>query len=274
MKLAAPPVAEAARGLGLDVLQPVRASDGDVVERLRGLELDLGVVVAYGEIFRKPLLAAPRLGMFNVHASVLPRWRGASPIQAAIRAGDATTGVTVFRLVRRMDAGPVLLTLDTEIPPDETAGMLHDRLALLGATAVRVAVARLAAEGEATRLVAQDEALVTTCGLISKADGRIDWSLPAADVAHHVCAMTPWPGAQATVADRAGRAVELVVTQARAVRGVGEPGRRIADAHEPLVVACGRDVVSIRRVKPAGRREMSASEFLRGTALAPDARFG
>ena len=275
-RLRRPPVAERAAELGLPLRQPERASDPAFCEELAALRPDVAIVFAFGEIFRKRLLAVPRLGMFNVHTSLLPRHRGPSPIHAAIAAGDERTGVTLFRLVRRMDAGPMLVRRETPIGPRETAGELHDRLALLGAELTGEGLALLAERGADAPLEPQDEAAATYCSLLDKADGVVAWDAPADAVDRQVRAVTPWPGAQTGLGGRRLLIARAEPLPAGTAGCEGAPGTRVdgPDPREhPLVVACAAGALSIRRVKPAGRREMSAADFLRGTPVEPAARF-
>jgi methionyl-tRNA formyltransferase len=282
-----------ARERGIPVLQPGSTRDPVFVASLRALEPEVLLVASYGEILREELLALAPHGALNVHASLLPRHRGASPIQAAILAGDPETGVSVQRMVKALDEGDVLLERRTKIGPRETAGELLPRLAELGGTAAVEALFQLA-RGTA-RFTPQDPARATYARKIAKEDGRIDWSRPAVELDRFVRAMTPWPGARTRTED--GR--ELVVLEAATVEpapaklvewigpdvlgpadareGEGElvrfePGRLVV-VERALFVATGRGLLELRTLKPAGKGAMSADAWLRGAHLESGARF-
>lgn len=254
--LTAPPVAQRARALGLPLAQPRAIRSGAFPEQLEALAADVALVIAYGRILTPRLLAAPRLGCVNVHASLLPRWRGAAPIQAAILAGDTITGVCTQQMEEGLDTGPVYLTRETPIDPRETAGTLHDRLSALSA---RVAVDTLAGLGSLTPSP-QDAAAATWAPLIDKADGRLDWTEPAAALDRRVRAMTPWPGGQAPWRDGA-----LKILDAAPVDGAGEPGAVLS--LDPLVIACGTGALELRRVQAPGRSPVDGPSFARGARL-------
>ena len=269
--LAAPPVKDAALARGIAVLQVESPNAPSALYALKSLAPDLFVVVAYGAILSRELLAVPKLGAINLHASLLPRHRGASPIQAALLAGDAVTGVSIQRIVAELDAGDVLLSRERPIGPRETAGELLDALAELAGAAAVEALDQLA-DGRA-RFEPQDPARVTVARKLTKAHGRIDWSKGAWELERFVRAMTPWPGARCS--DASGR--ELTVLAAR-VYDEGEapgaqPGELIA-ADNRLVVACGRGVLELLQIAPAGKRPMSGADYLRGARLEQGQRFG
>jgi methionyl-tRNA formyltransferase len=267
-----------ARAAGLPVLQPATTKDPVFVEQLAAFGADVLVVASYGELLRRNLLELCPHGALNVHGSLLPRWRGASPIQRAIAAGDAETGVSIQRMVLALDAGDVLLEARTPIEPHETAGELLDRLAVLGGEALVAALNRLA-RGTAT-FTPQDPRGVTLAPKLTKAEGVLDWTRPAGELARLVRALNPWPGARTTLPD--GRELELL--RARAVDGSGAaadsdtvvPGTLLGDAAGRVrpAVATGAGVLELLEVKPAGKGAMDAAAFLRGTRLAPGAVLG
>src|SRR5690625_1256651 len=223
-------------------------------ESFAALALDAAVVVAYGLILPPPFLKARRLGCLNVHASLLPRWRGAAPIQRAILAGDRRTGVTIMQMDAGLDSGPILLRKETAIEPAETAQSLHDRLAALGGEAIVEALARLQ-EGD---LPAQPQAEegVTYAEKLRRDEGRLDWSLPAADLDRRIRALTPWPGAWFEFAGE-----RLKVLAAEPQEGAGRPGLVLDDS---LTVACGEAALRLTRLQRPGRSPMAAEALLRG----------
>jgi methionyl-tRNA formyltransferase len=262
--LVAPPVKTEALNVDIPILQPARPLGDVFLAGLRRLEPDLGVVVAYGHILRPEVLALPRLGMINVHASLLPRWRGAAPIQHAILAGDTETGVSIMQMDPGLDSGPVLHRVATPIGPDETAGALAARLAELGATALVDALSLLAA-GFA-RPEQQDAAAATFAPKIDRDSAHLDWRRDAVALARQVRAFDPAPGAWTTHEQGA-----LKLYGAVPVRDRGEPGCVLA-AGERLVVACGDGALAVREVQPAGRTRLSVTEWTRGRGIAVGAR--
>ena len=257
------PVARAAERLGLPVETPERFR-GPAVEGFAALAPDAAVVVAYGQILPQAMLDAPRHGCVNLHASLLPRWRGAAPIQRAIMAGDAETGVCAMMMEAGLDTGPVLACRQTPIGADDTAGTLHDRLAALGGPLMVEALAGLVS-GRLTP-VPQPAAGVTHAAKIDKAEARIDWSRPAIDVSRHIRGLSPFPGAWCEIA---GHRVKLLMAEAAA--GQGPPGTTLDDA---LTVACGTGAVRLTRVQREGRAPQDAAAFLRGLAVASGTRLG
>lgn len=261
-QLRAPPVAERARALGLPLAQPKALRSGPFPERLAALAPDAAVVIAYGRILPPALLAIPRHGCVNVHASLLPRWRGAAPIQHAILAGDPVTGVCTQRMEEGLDTGPVYACRETPIGARETAGELHDRLSALSA---EVAVETL--EGLASRVpLPQDPAGATWAPLITKEDGRIDWARPAVEIDRRIRAMTPWPGGFV-----AGPGGPVKLLAARPAEGAGAPGTVLSV--RPLVVAAGSGAIELLTVQAPGRRPVTGAEFANGARLSPGQRF-
>lgn len=238
-----------------------------VVEDIAALEPDVVVVVAFGIILKRDLLDLPRLGCVNVHASLLPRHRGVSPIQAAILSGDDVTGCTTMRIDEGIDTGDVLLREETPIRPDDTAGTLSDRLATLGANLLVRTLDGLADGTVTPHPQAGDGATYT--GKIHKGDGEIDWTPPAADVARRVRAMTPWPSAWTQMGESRLIVVEAV---ARDDAPAGAPG--VVVSARPLLVRCGKGALELVRVKPEGRAAMDAGAFLAGHALEPGTTLG
>jgi len=224
------------------------------------LDLDAAVVAAYGLILPEPMLEAPRRGCLNIHASLLPRWRGAAPIHAAILAGDAETGITIMRMDAGLDTGPMLLREAVPISPSATTATLHDTLATLGA---RLALAALASPPEPMPQPAEG---ATYAPKLSRDDGRIDWTRDAASIERRVRAFDPWPGTF-TALDGA----VLKILAASVTDGSGPPGTVLDDR---LLVACGRGALRLTRVQLAGRAAMDAAAFLRGHPLVPGARLG
>jgi methionyl-tRNA formyltransferase len=255
------PVHRAALELGLPVRTPARVKrDGAEHEAFRALGLDVAVVAAYGLILPPAMLWAPRRGCLNIHASLLPRWRGASPIQAAILAGDTESGVTIMQMEEGLDTGPMLLAEATRLDPRETTPSLHDRLAAIGARLI------LRALDDAPAATPQPEAGVTYAPKLSKADAPLDWRLPAAVLERRVRALNPWPGTTCTAGPET-----LRVLDARAEPGNGPPGT-VLDATPRI--ACGAGVLRLTRLQRAGRPATDAASFLRGFPLPPGTVLG
>jgi methionyl-tRNA formyltransferase len=268
MKLTPPPIKVLAQSLGLPVLQPTKVRTPEFAAELRATNSDLAVVVAYGRILTVPVLEAPRLGCVNVHGSLLPKYRGAAPIQWAIVCGETVTGVSLMQMDAGMDTGPELARASLAIGPDETAGELALRLSQLGAALLRRELPRFWA-GE-LRAVPQPEG-ATLAPLLRKEDGELDWSEPAARIHDRVRGLTPWPGAQTTLA---GARVKVHRTRLLAALGESsEPGRVLeADPHG-IVVACGQGRLAITELQFDGGKRMSASAALAGRRLPDGARF-
>ncbi len=255
-KLKAPPVAVRAKELGLPLAQPRALRRGPFPERFVGLEADVAVVIAYGRILPDRLLESPRLGCINVHASLLPRWRGAAPIQWAILEEDATTGVCVQQMEPTLDTGPVFVQRELALDPDETAGTLHDKLMVLGAEAAVETLATM----EGTTPVPQADTGDTYASKIDKSMGKVDWAEPARRVHARVRAMTPWPGGW--IPWRKG---PLKLREIRLADGSGAPGEVLSLS--PLVVACGDGALELVRVQAPGRRPVDGAAFANGARL-------
>jgi methionyl-tRNA formyltransferase len=249
---------------GLPVLQPERLRDPEWPERLGALAPDVAVVVAFGQILPSRVLEIPPRGSINVHASLLPRYRGAAPIAWAIIRGAGETGVTTFRMDAGMDTGPVLLQRATGIGPEETAGELAARLAGLGAEVLLETLDRL----DAITPVPQDGTQATPAPRLRKADGALDWARPARELAARIRGVNPWPGARTCVAG--GR---LLIWRARTRTGTGEPGVLIP-VGSSLLVGTGEGLLEPVEVQPENRRAMSWEAFLRGTRLGAGAALG
>jgi len=270
LNLEAPPVKQLAEKQRIAVAQPRGWKDGSALAALRAMAPDLVVVAAYGRLLPQAALDVARFGCINVHASLLPRWRGADPITRAILAGDAESGVTIMQMVLEMDAGDMLLRRATPIADDDTGDTLERRLASLGASALREAID----DWRAGRLVAtpQDPALVTLAPMVRKADGTIAWQQPAAAIERAVRAFIPWPGAGTT---RAGN--PLRVWQAElasgALAGV-TPGTVLAVDGRGIAVAAGEGALRLLAVQAAGKKRMPAADWARGARLVAGERLG
>ncbi|HTS17123.1 MAG TPA: methionyl-tRNA formyltransferase [Verrucomicrobiae bacterium] len=254
LKSAPSPVKVEASRLGLPVEQPLKIRETATIDFLRAARPDLIIVVAYGQILPKLVLELPPVGCVNVHASLLPRWRGAAPIQYAILHGDRETGVTTMYMDEHMDTGDIILQRADLIHADDTSATLHDRLAKLGAGLLAETVA-LIAEGRAPR-AKQDETKATHAGKIAKEDGRIDWSRPAAEIERQIRAFNPWPSAYAQLGD-----TMLKIWKAEAVDGAaGRPGEITSD----FVVSTGQGALRVLEVQSANGKRMPVNAFLRG----------
>ncbi|PYI79206.1 MAG: methionyl-tRNA formyltransferase [Verrucomicrobia bacterium] len=255
-----PPIKKAltgrARPPGVPIFQPAKIKDPQAIEELRALKPDVIVVVAYGQILPRDVLEIPRLACLNVHASLLPRWRGAAPLQAAIAAGDFETGITVMYMDEGLDTGDILLQHNVEILPNDTGGSLHDRLAQIAPEALLESL-RLLAAGNAPRIL-QDNARATYAPKLKREHGQIDWSESAEGIARKVRAYNPWPGTSMKV-DRQN----LKVFSALVVDLAGQPGEVLRSDNE-LIVATGKGALSLAEVQLEGKRRMSGAEFLRG----------
>jgi methionyl-tRNA formyltransferase len=252
------PVAREARRLGLPVLTPTSLRSGEAEEAARAHDADVAVVVAYGLILPKPILDAFPLGAFNLHASLLPRWRGAAPINRAIMAGDRETGVAVMKMEEGLDTGPVAMAERVAIGPDEAAGDLHDRLARLGADLMVRALAAL--ERGSLTLTPQAAEGVAYAPKIEKEETRLNWARPWKEVHDHICGLSPFPGAWCELL---GERIKLL--RSTEGEGTGAPGTVLDGA---LTVACGDGAVRIVELQRAGRAAMKTQDFLRGTPVA------
>lgn len=260
-KPAPPPVKELARAHGIPVHQPTSISRRQSIEELRALAPDLGVIAAYGQILKQPVLDVPRLGVLNVHASLLPRWRGAAPIPAAILAGDAVTGATIMRVELALDAGPMLARVETAIAPDDTTATLTPRIAEAGAALLM----ELLPPWEAGAIAAepQDEALATYAPQIERADALIRWSRDgAAHIARQVRAYNPWPMAYTHVESQPLRIIEALALEGKAAPG--EIVRVDAASGAGFGVGTTSGVLGIVRLQPPGGRVMRAADYLNG----------
>lgn len=258
MALVASPVEREARRFGLPVLTPATLKSSEAQAEFAAHRADAAVVVAYGLILPPPILTAPQLGCFNLHASALPRWRGAAPINRAIMAGDAETAATVMKMEQGLDTGPVAMAEPVAIGADMTAGELHDLLARLGADLMARALAAL--EKDALVLTPQRSDGITYAAKIDNSETRIDWGRPSTAVHDHCRGLSPFPGAWCEIAGTRAK----VLRTARA-EGSGAPGTVL---DQRLTVACGSGAIRIVELQRAGRQAMKAEEFLRGTPVA------
>ena len=272
LELTPSPVQREAERLGIEVRTPTSLKGEAEQQAFAALRVDVAVVVAYGLLLPKAILEAPRLGCLNGHASLLPRWRGAAPIQRAIMAGDTETGMMVMRMEEGLDTGPVALVEKCAIEPDMTAGDLHDRLMNIGATLMVEALSRLETDTLASTLQATDG--VTYARKIDKSETRVDWTRPAGEVHNHIRGLSPFPGAWCE-ADIGGRTERLkllrsTLSEGTLSEGMGESGGILDDR---LTVACGTGAVRLVEVQRAGGRPAAAQEFLRGAKIEKGMKF-
>jgi methionyl-tRNA formyltransferase len=251
-----PPIKKALAATKIRVLQPARIKDRQAIEEIHALTSDAIVVMAYGQILPSDVLEIPKIACLNLHASLLPRWRGAAPIQAAIAAGDRKTGITVMYMNEGLDTGDILLQRTIDVVSAETGGSLHDRLAKVAPEALLESLALLA-NGSAPR-IPQDNALATYASKLKREDGKIDWSIPAEVIERKIRAFDPWPGAftELTIG-------KLKIFSAMMVDLQGKPGE-ILRTQNAFVVAAGKGALSLGEVQLEGKRRMSAAEFSRG----------
>ena len=254
------PVAREAARFGIPIFTPKTLKGGEATDAMRAHNAQAAVVVAYGLLLPKPILDAFPLGCFNLHGSLLPRWRGAAPIHRAIMAGDRETGVTVMKMEEGLDTGPIAMAERLPIPPDATTGDLHDELARRGAKLMVVALAAL--EKGALQLTPQPASGATYANKIGNSETRIDWNKPWSEVHNHCRGLSPYPGAWCELAG-VGR-VKILRTTAGA--GEGPPGRVLDNR---LTIACGAGAVRLVELQREGRKPMLAGEFLRGTPVPP-----
>lgn len=263
LALTPPAVKVRALELGLPVTQPTKLRTGEFAAWMREQRVDVALVVAYGRILPGDVLDAPRLGCVNVHASLLPTYRGAAPVTWAVVRGERETGVTLMKLDEGMDTGPTFARVATPIGADETAGELGERLARLGADAVREWLPRYVAG--ACRLERQDDRLATMAPMLEKQHGRIDWTLRAAQIHDHVRGMSPWPGAFTTAR---GKTVKVHAARVLdASRGAARPGEVVVADRTRVLVACTEGTLELVTVQPEGKRPMRASEWVMGRGV-------
>ena len=266
MKLSPSAVKQLALAHGIEVDQPEKLRTDAQRARLADCAPDVLVVAAYGLILPKAVLELPRLGCINIHASLLPRWRGAAPIHRAIEAGDAETGITIMQMDEGLDTGPMLLRRALPIAADDTTASLHDRLAALGGDCIVEALAALQC-GQLSPTPQPAEG-VTYAAKIGRAEADIDWSRPAAEIERAMRAFDPFPGAVSTLRDTA-----VKCWKAQVVAGEGEPGRVLAVEADGIVVACGRDALRCTVLQRPGSKRLPAGEFLRGFPVSAGERF-
>src|SRR5207245_6955695 len=254
--------ARTGRALPFPILQPARIKERQAIEEIRALKPDVIVGMAYGQILPRDVLDIPQIACLNLHASLLPRWRGAAPIQAAIAAGDQETGITVMHMDEGLDTGDILLQRTIDIRSNDTGGSLHDQLAQIAPEALLESL-RTLAKGSAQR-IPQDDALAAYAPKLNRGDGRIDWSELAQRIERKIRAFNPWPGALMTISIDGERNSKIV--SATVVDLAGTPGEILRSQNE-LIVAASEGGLSLREVQLGGKRRMNASEFLRGDAM-------
>jgi len=269
LELTSPPVKERAEALGIDVVQPTKLKTGEFAKWLREQNADVALVVAYGRILPKDVLDAPRLGCVNVHASLLPKLRGAAPITWAVVRGEPETGITLMKMDEGMDTGDMLEQFPTPITDDETAGELSERLSAVGALAVRKGLPKFVAGGYTP--IKQDSSKATTAPMLKKEDGKIDWSKPARVVHDHVRGMQPWPGAF-TMAR--GKLLKVLETKVTDVPKTAEAGTVVFADKTRVVVACGDRGIDLTRVQVEGRKAIGANDWVSGRGVAEGEKLG
>jgi methionyl-tRNA formyltransferase len=267
MKLQLSPVEQQARRLGISVETPASLKTPEALEAFRAHHAQAAVVVAYGMILPQAILDTPLLGCFNLHASLLPRWRGAAPINRAIMAGDSETGVMVMKMAAGLDTGDVAMAERTAVTDAMTAADLHDVLSRLGGDLMVRAIGAL--ERGKLQLTKQSEVGVTYAAKIEKAEARIEWSKPAREVLRHIHGLSPFPGAWCEIAGE-GEAARVKILRCALAEGSGVPGE-VLDDH--LTVACGEGAIRLLELQRAGKAPMKAADFLRGTPLKAGVRF-
>lgn len=266
-KVTASPVKALAESRGARILQPTKLGEAAWLDDIARLNADLAVVAAYGRLLPQPLLEIPRLGFINVHASLLPRWRGAAPIHRAVLAGDAVTGITIMRVVLALDAGPMLASVSTPIGPSDTSQMLDERLATLGAGLLIETMRAL--EAGTSMEVAQDETMATYAPKLERHESRIDWARPAIEIDRQIRGLQPWPLAAALIH---GKRVAFLKASVVDVAGDAEPGTVLEAGPAGLLLSCSSGAVRISEVLPEGRRAMTAAAFLNGTPVVAGTR--
>jgi methionyl-tRNA formyltransferase len=261
-RIQAPPIKAELAGSSLPILQPARIRESAAVEQIRALAPDVIVVMAYGQILPAGVLEIPRVACLNLHASLLPKHRGAAPIQAAIVAGDAESGISVIYMDEGLDTGDLLLQTTLLLSPNETGGSLHNRLAQFAPDALFTALDQLEA-GTAAR-IPQDHSVATYAPKLRREDGRLDWKEPAKLIERKICAFDPWPGAFTHLADASGKVRKLKIFRATVIRhGSGEPGS-LFPPNDSFIVATGHGALRLDEVQLEGKRRMSAADFFRG----------
>ncbi len=265
MKLMPSAVKQEAMRLGLPVLQPPSLKSVDIQDTLRAFGAEVMVIAAYGLILPQTVLDLPRYGCLNIHASLLPRWRGAAPIHRAILAGDSETGISIMQMDAGLDTGAVLSMARLPIQPDDTTGSLHDRLAALGGRAIVTALQQL----DGLQAVPQPDIGVTYAAKISKAEAVLDFSRDADELARAVRAFNPAPGAVTQF-----NATTLKIWRAHATADTGTVGALLRADASGLLVACGSGALCLTEIQPAGGKRLSASQFIAGYSVTPDTRFG
>ena len=263
MVLRSSPVKIAAEASGIDVFQPLTLKDPATQERVRAVQADAMIVAAYGLILPQAVLDMPRFGCINIHASLLPRWRGAAPIQRAIEAGDTESGVCIMQMEAGLDTGPVLLSGHVPIAADETAGTLHDKLADMGARLIVETLAKLPIDA-----VVQPEIGVTYAAKIEKAEAQIDWRRPAREIERQIRAFNPFPGAAGTLDGAA-----IKVWRSELVAAAAPPGTVVSVERSGIVVACGDGGLCLTELQKAGGKRLPVAQFLAGTPIAPGKTF-
>jgi len=262
-KITAPPIKAALAGTETSILQPARIKDPQSIEEIRALAPDVIVVVAYGQILPRAVLEIPKITCLNLHASLLPRWRGAAPIQAAIAAGDRETGITVMYMDEGLDTGDILLQRKIDILPTDTGGSLHDRLAEIAPEALLEAL-RQFEEGKPPRSP-QDKARATYAPKLNRESGRINWNEPAEVIERKIRAYSSWPGAFTEIGGP-GTKQRLKVFAASVLNVSSKPGKIVSFTNE-IVIGAADGAVSLKEVQAEGRTRMSAAEFLRGQQI-------
>ncbi len=261
-----PPIKKALAGAKIPTLQPARIKDRQSIEEISALAPEVIVVMAYGQILPQGVLGIPRVACLNLHASLLPRHRGAAPIQAAIASGDFETGITVMYMDEGLDTGDILLQRKIDILPTDTGGSLHDRLAQIATDALLESL-QLLGKKIAPR-VPQNNALATYAPKLNRDDGKIDWAERAEVIERKVRAFNPWPGAFTTVAAKLGKPRNLKIFSASIVDLAAEPGEILQTEERGLVIAASDRALSLEEVQPEGKRRMTSAEFLRGFDVA------
>lgn len=269
--LTPPPVKQLALEKGLPVYQPAKLRDGTALELLRRLAPDLIVVVAYGRILPKDILDCPPLGCVNVHGSILPKYRGAAPIQWTVLNGDDTAGVTTMYMAEELDAGDIILTMTTPVGKDETGGELYDRLAPLGAECLSQTL-RLFAEGKEVPRVPQDGSRMTLAPMLERSMGELDFSKPAGKLHDLIRGLNPWPSAWTTVGGKRLKVHRSAVAGEQGVQG--KPGEVLSAAGGRFVVACGEGSLELLEVQPEGKSRMSGASYLAGARFAGETFLG